>query len=53
MEVANLQRMGDALSLVNPTTLHRDDNPISPPNADLTAPNSNLNTNAEVAPVAN
>ena len=53
MEVANLQRMGDALSLVNPTTFHSDDNPIGPLNANLTVPTSNLKTKAEAAPITN
>ena len=53
MEVANLQRMGDELSLVNPTTFHSDDNPIDPPNADLTAPTSILETKTEAAQITN
>jgi hypothetical protein len=30
MEVANPQRMGDGVSLVNPTALRSDDNPSAP-----------------------
>ena len=48
MEVANPQRMGDAVPLVNPTRFRSDDNPSGPPKRIRPRPINNLNRLAEI-----